>query len=102
MSPVVFRDEIEFEIGGREAIDPRPTHAEQVKLEGHLVRLFVLGVDEQSSDLPNEASFGLAEWLELDKRIQEATAQIGVWPPQELQPLFAFAQHYGVHTRLLD
>jgi hypothetical protein len=80
----------------------RDSHEEQVKLEGQLVRLFVLGVDEQGSDLPNEASFGIAEWLELDKRIQEATARTGVWPPPELQPLFALAQHYGVPTRLLD
>jgi hypothetical protein len=59
-------------------------------------------VDEQGSDLPNEASFGIAEWLELDKRIQDATARTGIWPPHELQPLFALAQHYGVPTRLLD
>ena len=80
----------------------RETHGAQVKLEGQLIRLFVLGVDEQGSDLPNEASFGIADWLELDKRIQESTRQSGVWPPAELQPLFALAQHYGVPTRLLD
>ena len=81
---------------------PRDTHEEQVKLEGQLVRLFVLGVDDQGSDLPNEASFGIADWLELDKRIQEATSKTGIWPPAELQPLFALAQHYGVPTRMLD
>jgi hypothetical protein len=99
---VIFRDDPRFDIGGRELVRPRDTHEEQVKLEGQLVRLFVLGVDEQGSDLPNEASFGIAEWLELDKRIQDATAMTGTWPPPELQPLFALAQHYGVPTRLLD
>jgi hypothetical protein len=99
---VIFRDDPRFELGGPEPVRARDTHEEQVKLEGQLVRLFVLGVDEQGSDLPNEASFGIAEWLELDKRIQEATTRTGIWPPPELQPLFALAQHYGVPTRLLD
>ena len=102
LNPVVFRTDSGFEIGGPEPVRPRDTHEEQVKLEAQLVRLFVLGVDEQGGDLPNEASFGLAEWLELDKRIEEATTRPGVWPPSELQPLFALAQHYGVPTRMLD
>jgi hypothetical protein len=102
LDPVIFRDDPGFEIGGPEPVRARERHEDQIKLEGQLVRLFVLGVDEQGSDLPNEASFGIAEWLELDKRILESTSRSGIWPPAELQPLFALAQHYGVPTRLLD
>jgi hypothetical protein len=98
----MFREDPRFEIGGDEPVRPRDTHGEQVKLEAQLVRLFVLGVDDQGSDLPNEASFGIADWTVLDKRIEDAMTQSGIWPPPDLQPLFALAQHYGVPTRMLD
>src|SRR5687767_7308480 len=77
LDPSIFREDPGFEIGGPEPVRARERHEDQVKLEGQLVRLFVLGVDEQGSDLPNEASFGIAEWLGLDKRIQESTNQSG-------------------------
>jgi hypothetical protein len=104
LQPSAFRRQPQFDYG-RGPYEPKPTHRQQIEQEALLVRLFVSGINEQGGELPSEAAFGLTNWNEIDRIVEDAAAgneQSSIWPPTHLQPLFALAQHYGLPTRLLD
>ncbi|HEX6307286.1 MAG TPA: FRG domain-containing protein [Longimicrobiales bacterium] len=102
LEPKAFRENLKFEYGFADPFVPQATHAEQVKAEATLVRLFVLGMDEQGHEFPSESAFKVTDWRFIGERVVEAATKPGIWPPEDLQPLFALAQHHGVPTRLLD
>jgi hypothetical protein len=100
--PSAFRSHARFRYGLRTAeFRPRALHREQILEEGHLIQRFLLAIDRQGLALPTEASF---RWRDFGALLKDITAarKNPDWPPPDIAPLFALAQHYGIPTRLLD
>jgi len=83
------------------ALQPKGTHKEQAEEEARLIQQFVRGLDQQGLPLPVEAA---ARWLDRRSMLEDfhGSEMWRNWPPPELAPLVALAQHYQVPTRLLD
>lgn len=79
------------------------THDEQVFAEFHAVKAFVEACDRAVIAVPGDGHEYRARWLDDQHGEVEAAYRFPErWPwPQHL-PLLAFAQHYGIPTRLLD
>jgi hypothetical protein len=72
---------------------------EQVQAEANLLRRFLNGSDEIGLTLPGDCVSlrrTLEEWKKGRSRSEEP------WPPDEVLPLMALAQHSGLPSRLLD
>lgn len=82
---------------------PRSTHREQVIDEYVSLVGFLKECDLQGLPYPDDTHLTRSEWMKAIAPLQKA-AELGegVWPPPQLHSMLALAQHYGVHTRLLD
>lgn len=76
------------------------SHGDQVREEARVIRSFLLLLDRQGRPVPGEAAARWREFMTMTRYVVEKP--LGVWPPPELAPLFALAQHHGIPTRLLD
>jgi hypothetical protein len=75
------------------------TNALQIEAEFERLHEFFWTADAQGLDIPGDSHLVRtpAGWRQM-----EAQRAAQGWPPDELLPLIALAQHYGVATRLLD
>lgn len=87
------------------APDRKRNHAAQVAAEAAVVAEFAFALDSQALPFPSEAAFEYVrgEYADVHERIGSLVYDFkGEWPPVELRPVFALAQHHGIPTRLLD
>lgn len=77
----------------------QPTNQEQIEAEFLRLHEFYWSIDAQGLLAPVDSNLLRTPkaWQNLEKKIKTQG-----WPVDELLPLLALAQHYGVHTRLLD
>lgn len=75
------------------------TSQKQIDAEFERIYEFFWSIDNQGLEIPGDSALlrTPAGWRDLKKKIQN----IG-WPIDDLLPLLAIAEHYGVPTRLLD
>lgn len=75
----------------------------QICAEFTLLKLFVEACDRHMISLP-EDSYAFRKGILNDQHgpVQSSYRNVDEWPPPQLLPLLAFAQHHGVPTRLID
>lgn len=73
------------------------TCAQQVKFEQEVLSTFFYACDQSGIIIPGDSSL-------VREAAQDMTCPDlpSLWPPKELHPVLAFAQHHGVSTCLLD
>ena len=77
----------------------QPTNQGQMEAEFRRLHEFYWSIDAQGLLAPVDSNLLRTPkgWQDLEKKIKNQG-----WPVDELLPILALAQHYGVHTRLLD
>jgi len=97
--PSAFRTN--FRYGAQREFKLASTHREQVEQEAELVHRFLRGLNQQGLPPPNEAA---ARWIDRAVMYEHfnGTQLWRNWPPEDLAPLVALAQHHQIPTRLLD
>lgn len=97
--PSALRPDAELGFTFNSTRGPQKTNEQQVDAEFKRLQEFYWSIDAQGLHVPGEDnSFRTPEdWKILCDKIED-----NGWPTGKLLPLLAIAQHYGIHTRLLD
>ena len=98
--PSAFRENVPL---ARAATSFPRSHEEQVALEFDLLASFVRLANESGFALPGDNDALRARLVAMGSQaFWKTDAGVRSWPPQDLLPSIALAQHSGVPTRLLD
>jgi len=87
----------------RELMAPMSTQREQIEAEYLLLKKFIGTMDRQGLPIPIDYDvFRTIRHRKRSNYLDQFFHTREPWPPVELFPLMALAQHYGIPTRLLD
>ncbi len=98
--PTLLRDSGYFRNGLPEAIEP----IEFIESEIRLLSYFLDSCDKSALSIPNDSMELRSIFTERGRLdlLNQIKSGIATWPYDYLLPILAFAQHFGVPTRLLD
>lgn len=101
LKPTAFRSNARFRYGPLSEFSPKDSHGSQIAEEAEIVHHFLVAMDRQGLPLTSDAA---GRWLDHRTVLSDIhpSNRKGEWPPPNLTPLFALAQHHGIPTRLLD
>ena len=99
--PSALRSNASFSFGTSSSFAPQTTFSRQIHSEAIVVQAFIREVDRQGLALPTEYA---TRWRDFSAMIGTLISPQGYaeWPPGDLAPVVALAQHHGIPTRLLD
>jgi hypothetical protein len=98
--PSAFREHTRFVFGRKGGYKREATNLLQIGGEALLVHRFITSMDRQGLPLPVDSAY---RWLDFGQMFKELSGgPKAEWPPHDIAPLFALAQHHGIPTRLLD
>jgi hypothetical protein len=98
--PTSFRQNTRFDYHRIGGFRPQSKHGLQIGEEAMVVHNFIKAVDRQGLPLPTDSAY---RWLDFANVLNDSTGvKAKLWPPTDMAPLFALAQHHGIPTRLLD
>lgn len=100
--PSSLRPECDFRYGSEVSLVPQSDHRGQLAAEAVVIRSFLLYIDRQGLPIPGQRSESWRRLLEMYDDVFTAPARGETFPPKDIAPLFALAQHHGIPTRLLD
>ncbi len=97
--PTALRPDQKFKLGythNKKGI--QKTNKEQIEAEFERINDFYWSIDKQGLVIPGDVNLLRTpkSWEDLEDTKKNE------WPIDDLLPILAIAQHYGVHTRLLD
>jgi hypothetical protein len=102
--PSVFRDDVPYLLPEERFPSQVRLYGTQVKLEIELLWLFIARANEAGLMIPGDSEH-VREYIDRIRNDGWWVAEqknLRSWPPREILPALALAQHHGVPTRLLD
>lgn len=105
--PSAYREDAHLDhVSSTRRVGPAPTVLTQIHAEWRTLRRFLARVDSSGLPFatPDLALFSYQAYLERYEGVLNRikSGDLTEWPIRETLPNLGLAQHYGIHTRLLD